>query len=224
MIIRHYKLPKKKFLCKVPLISTYEPEMLELIGLPQAIDNQGNQFDIYNNMTMVMIDIDRMIELYKTGYRIAVLKKSDVTEIYNILERYYYDVEEDMNYSLNRKAVREDRLDDINNFIDEILKLNKVKIVKDHLRIQGNMSGFTLDYDPMSYGNNNVTKEPVIEFVNGYDTKSQRTGILSGYETDLSPTALNASSLSSDTTYINNNLPVININKVERRKTYKLGE
>ena len=76
----------------------------------------------------------------------------------------------------------------------------------------------------MSYGNNNVTKEPVIEFVNGYDTKSQRTGILSQYETDLSPSALNASSLSSDTTYINNNLPVININKIERRKTYKLGE
>ena len=59
---------------------------------------------------------------------------------------------------------------------------------------------------------------------NGYDTKSQRTGILSGYETDLSPSALNASSLSSDITYINNNLPVININKIERRKTYKLGE
>ena len=113
MVIRHYKLPKKKFLCKVPLISTYEPEMLELIGLPQAIDNQGNQFDIYNNMTTVMIDIDRMIELFKTGYRIAVIKRSDVTEIYNILERYYYDVEEDMNYSLNRKAVKEDRLDDI---------------------------------------------------------------------------------------------------------------
>ena len=126
MVIRHYKLPKKKFLCKVPLISTYEPEMLELIGLPQAIDNQGNQFDIYNNMTTVMIDIDRMIELFKTGYRIAVIKRSDVTEIYNILERYYYDVEEDMNYSLNRKAVKEDRLDDINNFIDEILKLNFV--------------------------------------------------------------------------------------------------
>ena len=96
MIIRHYKLPKKKFLCKVPLISTYEPEMLELLGLPQAIDNQGNQFDIYNNMTMVMIDIDRMIELYKTGYRIAVLKKSDATEIYNILERYYYDIEDSL--------------------------------------------------------------------------------------------------------------------------------
>ena len=144
--------------------------MLELIGLPQAIDNQGNQFDIYNNMTTVMIDIDRMIALFKTGYRTAVIKRSDVTEIYNILERYYYDVEEDMNYSLNRKAVKEDRLDDINNFIDEILKLNKVKIVKDHLKIQGKMSGFTLDYDPMSDGNNNVTKEPGIEFVNGYDT------------------------------------------------------
>jgi len=72
---------EKTFLVEVPIILTYNMDLVDVIGVP--VDRYGKP-DIHRNKT-VKYDIYSMLNVYNDGYPIKLVNKDDVHEIFNII-------------------------------------------------------------------------------------------------------------------------------------------
>lgn len=224
----YHPLPNKLFLIRVPAICTYDEAELDLFGRPVDIDSSGKKYkDIHNNLVTVMLPLDRIINIYASGYSIALVNKEDVTILYNMLEKYLRGIVNAERYSPNFRCIEEDRLPDIEKFANEMFDLNKGTIVGEVISKRNN--------NPFGLGLNLMdvkTPKHVIEEmkINTNTTGPvSSTGIMSdysvGYKTQ--PTSgYNYNNIPSipqedNYSYIYDNMQDLNLNTVVRHSIFK---
>jgi hypothetical protein len=203
MLSQYHKLPTTLYKVRVPLISTYTEEEIELFGIPQDEYN-GKAKDASEAMTTVMINLDKMIDIYSMGYPIQLVVQDNVGEIYSSLEKYLLGTIDEENFSLNRATETDPRMDEIDKFAQEMFGINKITIVKKTINAR---NGFDLGMSLMNAGFGN--KQP-------HTPTAAPTGILAAYtDNTLKPVQQET----QQRTYGNifNSAPEIDISKVTRK-------
>jgi len=194
------KLPDKLYFVRVPVLATYTPAELEVLGLPtnhSLVDDSVDK-EAYIELTTARINIDRMIDIYSNGFPIYILKEDDVKEIYNTLEEYLRDQKYMKQYSPNQPMIKDDRLEEIDKFLSEMFDYNKVGITKGMI----STSGFDLGVNSMLPG---TTRTPITTI--DENRKSTGSSITAGYREDA-PT-------------ITANQPIIDYEKIKRRRQFR---
>lgn len=123
-------LPKKLYDVRIPILATYTDDELENSTIGLDTINGKVKDDSVMELTTVMINIDRMIDIYSRGFPIYIVKKDDVTDIYKTLTEYVSSTSPDHRYVLNRPKVVEERMGEIDKFLEEMFGHNKHTIVK----------------------------------------------------------------------------------------------
>lgn len=199
------KLPTRLFLIKVPIISTYSAEEEMLYGLPTDTINDAPDPKCYENLTIVMMNIDKIIKIYENGFRIAIVKQEESVIIYNAMEQYLRDWNMTKQYSPNMRTdiIKDDRLESIDKFLTEMFGHNRGAILKD---VAGSQMGYSMDMGLMSH-----RAKPKVMNQGG-----SNMGITAGYDSPVMP-------IDNSNTYIQPHMPVINVHEVQRKNIIKLG-
>ena len=126
-------LPDNVFKVRVPIIATYTEQEIEIYGIPLDVNNTNGRPDkeSYQNMTIAMLNLDRIIDIYIQGYPIYLVDQSQRELMFNILEEYIYVNNNDVRTSLNQNVVKDERLYEIDKFVNEMFNNNKESIVKE---------------------------------------------------------------------------------------------
>lgn len=234
--VRSIPLPKDLFLVRVPMIATYTETELSLLGMPVNVINGRVDNTTYNTMSVVMLPLDKIINIYISGYPIRILNESDLETIYTLLDEYVRGVAKFGEARLNADTVVEERLFEIERFASEIFDTNKAAILKQSIQFA---NGYDIDFGTM-----NVTSEP--REYSTYGTPNYThidSGHMSGYSTMLDSIPFGNNQMNnsnqpspredsvrerfktnpnkkelSTSTYINNNLPNIDFDKIVRNK------
>lgn len=244
--IRYKPLPNELFFVRVPLIATYSEVEINHLGLPINVINGRPDHSTYNTMTAVYLPLDKIIDIYISGYPIKLIDHNSLDRIYTILDQYVRGLNENDNYELNVAGVVEERLYDIEKFAAEIFDINKVAILSKLIKFR---NGYDAKVDTMplfdnnnGYFNNNryYQEQPVINnnHMSGYQTMLSNSFVnqqfgppeFGGYPNDDGHYGNNGSARDalrfnpgkkelSNKTYINNNLPEINFSKATRERT-----
>jgi len=164
----YHKLPPNLFKVKVPILATYDEVELELYGVSLTTVDGDIKKNSYLEMTTVMINLDRIINIYIQGYPISIVNQNDSSTIYKILEDYLLGIDHNESYSPNRIAVKDDRLEEIDKFANEIFGLNRNTIIKNSVNVN---NGFDLGFKAM----NSI---PLNTRVNS----GEKVGLLAAYE------------------------------------------
>jgi len=197
----HAKLPTELFKVRIPLIATYTDAEIAMFGIPLEVRDGKVDYNRTDELTTVMISLDSIIDKYIAGYPIYLVDEKETAVIYKYLENYIKGKDEQEEYSINRAVTRDPRIEEIDRFADEMFGLNR------HTIVTGNISantGYDLGFNLMSY------QQPVTN--NG---PSRATGAMAGYDQPLEDNN------NIRTTYINNNAPVIDVNKLKRTSLLK---
>lgn len=237
--IRYEPLPSKLFKVRVPMIATYSPEEIKLLGMNvNVVNGQADMGSIYTP-TLVHLPLDRIIDIYMEGYRpITLVDRQELEEVYTILDNYVRGLASTNNFVINMPGIVEERLYDIERFAAEIFKNNKIAILRQALKFE---HGYDANVNTISMNQvvvPHVQEQP--EYGYGYDNH------MSGYSTVLSSSGINQSTrynnYSNDTTpvgntvadsfrvnpnkpqvdgytYINKNLPEMDYDSIVRNKT-----
>ncbi len=195
----HNALPNKLYRVRVPEIATYTEAEMEILGVPLTVIDGSDRKHHYKETVTVMLPLTKLVDIYTSGYSIEILNRDDITEIYNILERYLNDSLEAANYSPNRAAVIEDRHEEIEKMLEEMFGYNRKTIVKETLKNHTSFGKLNINMFHDNYRPPMIDNKPV-NAAAGYSV----------YE--------NEPVVEQQTTYIDHykNLPNINIDKVER--------
>jgi len=127
----------KLFLVRVPIIATYSPAEINEFGY--RLDGQFGDDDYVKyadskdgyltDMTTVMLSVDKMIDIYSSGYKLAIVNSSDIIKLTEMLDNYL-----NQNYEFTSIHLVNENTDDrkslIKNFINEILSGHKYKFEK----------------------------------------------------------------------------------------------
>lgn len=252
-VLRYEPLPGQLFLVRVPIVATYTDEEISLLGLPINVDHgfdygsTGGRYDYnaYKELTTVMLPLTKIVDIYCSGHKIAVVNQSDIPIIYEILEKYLMGVTTVKNYSLNHAMIQEDRLDDIERFAQEMFGLNKGVIAKSVYEQMSKNSfdlsaGFMTPHEafeakqranqvkPTSSPMQFTAKKPGTQL--GYPYKPEpvstpTNSVLPSTTTEVkhvSPEDLYGGQPTVDNiSYLYNAFPTFDINKVERKSTYR---
>lgn len=141
------KLPDTLFYAIVPAIATMSEFDMEFIGLA-SIEQDGElaKADMSAD-TRVKISVDKMIDIYLSGYPIRIVNKEDIPLIYSILDNYIQGSNNLTNgHSLNMRFEEDSRIDDIRNFIKNILGDYKPMLIE-HELTYNNTDGFNLGFN-----------------------------------------------------------------------------
>lgn len=200
------ELSKKLYRVNVPIVATYSEEEIGIFGIGLDVRNGNLVKDSFEEMTGVMINIDKMINIYLQGYPISINNQQDSSEIYKELERYLSGVNTSQDFSPNQIKVEDQRVEEIDKFAAEIFGLNRNTVIKGSI---SSMGGYDLGAKLMNinHRSNSMNNAP-----------AKKTGVLAAYENDEpeeTPTIVN------NEVYINNQLPNINVNEVKRRSMYR---
>lgn len=252
-VLRYEPLPSQLFLVRVPVVATYTDEEISVLGLPINVDHgyeygsvEGRyDYNAYKELTTVMLPLTKIVDIYCSGHKIAVVNQSDIPIIYEILEKYLMGVTAVKNYSLNHAMIQEDRLDDIERFAQEMFGLNKGVIARS-VYDQMSKNSFDLDAGFMTpheafeakqkIAKSNTTGSPI-----QFTAKKPGTQLGYPYKPEPQPTQVRDSSTVSSTeikhvrpedlyggqptidniSYLYNSFPTFDINKVERKSTYR---
>lgn len=227
--IRYRPLPDTLFLVRVPMIATYSDHEISTVGMPVNMINGVADMRTFNSMVTCMLPLDRIIDIYVSGYPIRLVNHSDLETIYNMLDTYVRGTSDPTGFNLNADRIVEDRLFEIERFASEIFDTNKVAILKQAMRFE---HGYTADIEPMGMAMRE-DKHVVNHIENNY---------MDSYKTVLSgdPYGLNSGSGNvevrvpkdfdkfrtnpgkkelSNYTYTNNNLPDIDFDRITRDRT-----
>jgi len=201
------KLPTRLFLVRVPIISTYSDEEMLMYGLPTDTINDAPDPKCYENMTTAMMNIDRIISIYEDGFRINIVKQDESVILFKAMEQFLLDWNTTKQYSPNMKTntTKDDRLESIDKFLTEMFDYNRPTILKD---VAGQQMGFSMDMGLMSHQHT----KPTIVNQGGINM-----GITAGYDTPQVPISDNGN------TYIQPNMPSIDVHNVQRKNIIKLG-
>ena len=201
-------LSKKLFRIRVPLMATYSEEEMDIFGMPQD-EFDGKVRDASEAMTMIMINLDKMIDMYSQGYRIQVANPNDTKLIFTSLEKYLRGTLDTEEFSLNTATITDDRMEEIDKFAQEMFGLNRVTIVKGTIDAN-NSFGVSLNLMNQGFGTQN--QEPI--------EQGTPTGILAAYSAPKN-TQFEQPVISRDRSYAStyNNSPEINFSEVTRKST-----
>lgn len=202
--VRYNKLPDRLFKVRVPIMATYTEEELELFGMPLEKNNGKVNNKSFLEMTVVMITLSRMIDIYMQGYPISIINQQESAEIYKILEDYLSGVNNTQTYSPNQITIKDDRLEEIDKFANEIFGFNRHTIVKSSMNVN---HGYDLGFGLLNFNT------PVRQIY----TETKKVGILAGYEETIED------SKDINYSYINNTLPNVDVDKIKRRNLYRSG-
>jgi len=201
MRLKDTGLPDYLYKVKIPAVATYSEEEIEFFGMPVSVLN-GDKKEDFEADTVVMLPLDKIVDIYISGYSIVLLDNEQVAKMYNVLEDYLAKLDVRQN-SINRLPMRDDRADDIERFLTEMFGYNKSSIVKDALKAS---SGFNLGMNVMHRNN------PMAGTTNGERRLvTSGIGIMSNYDVDYKqqPAPNNVS-------YITDESPVIDLSKIKR--------
>lgn len=222
--IRYKPLPTTLFMVRVPIIATYNEYEITTFGLPIDTINGSPNMSTYHELTTVMLPLDKIIDIYVAGHPIRLVNSSDLSTIYTMLDEYVRGVSNPGEYHLNVAGIVEDRLFDIERFAAEVFDTHKVAILKQTIQI---VRGFGKDLNLMGHRHKRETPKDIDMTISTH---------MSGYSTILTPTRLeekinttnsvkdrlranpDKKDLSTGYTYINNNLPEINLENAIRIK------
>lgn len=123
------KISDTLYKVRVPYIATYSPEELELYGMPVSYVDGAAVKSGYDRLVQVEINLDAMIEIYMRGYSINLVDVSKAHEIYETMDNYARDLKEGIHSDLNMIQIDE-RLEDIDRFLNDIFNYNKIDIVR----------------------------------------------------------------------------------------------
>jgi len=194
------KLPSRLFKVRIPLLATYSEAEINSIGVPLEVRDGKTDYNRTEELTTVMINLNNIIDKYIAGYPIYLVDRNESAEIYKILENYIKGKDDEQEFSINRLAGKDDRLDEIDRFAEEMFGLNRHTIVTGN--ISGN-SGYDLGFNLMSFQQPTVSNIP-----------SKATGVMAGYDQPIEDNNVN-------TTYFNNTAPVVDVNKLKRTSLLK---
>ena len=208
------KLTSKLYRVRIPLLATYTEEELEIYGIPLDVEKGKANQDSYKNLTVCEITIDRMIDLYKDGYPIAIVLPNDSKEIFKTLEDYLHIHHNKIQHSVNVGFIQDDRLKDIDTFLTEIFDYNRNTIVKGMVSTgSGYGINMGLMQTPGTITNNQIQL--------GIPTDGNvTTGVMAGYRDTMSGNNVNNN---NNNIYVQPNQVNIDMNAVKRRSVVKLG-
>lgn len=183
-------LTSKLFKVRIPVMYTYTQFELEVMGTRvNSRDNEhyntNEQISDMSNLVTVMINLDKILDIYINGGKILICDENDVETIYQTLENYLQTVNRQVTRSLNSKIVKENRIDDIDRFLTEMFGYNRKNILTNVI----SKSGYELN----------------INLFNSQISNQQHAATVAAYNNQY-----------DNTTYINNNLPDVDIDKVDR--------
>jgi len=119
----------KLYKVRVPLLSTYSEEELDIVGIPfNVID--GDNHDAHELTTIVMIPIVSMVEKYNNGFSVAVVEPRDMDQIYDVITNHLLAWRNHRATSLNQTALPAEDLVLLDKFAQEIFGNNKKTIIK----------------------------------------------------------------------------------------------
>ena len=128
----------KLFLARVPILSTFSEEEIEITGIPmhQNMEDEKKTESMLNTTT-VMITINDMVEKYKNGFKISIVNYEDMSFIYAVIQDHLLAWRNRRITSLNSTSTNVDNdLIDLDSFANEIFGIHKVKIVNDNMIIK----------------------------------------------------------------------------------------
>jgi len=141
MTSRTTKLPDELYSVRVPTICTYDPEELEVMGLPVLENTEGKKFDTSMEMAQVMLPLSKIIDIYMMGAPIRLTDSDQIDTLYRILDDYV--TNRGTGYVvLNATTYVEDRELEIDKFASEIFNINRTDIVNRTVNIK---SGFDIN-------------------------------------------------------------------------------
>jgi len=190
-------LPDTLYLCRVPILATYSEEEAAIYGMPIDSTNGKYNPDTFTEMTNVMINIDRMVNLYTMGYPINIINYEDSKEVFESLDKYLNIQVNKIQSSINQPLQEDSRLSEMDKFLTEMFDFNRETIVGGMIT---NGGGFDLGLGLMN-GGNGVTNVPVS--LNG------------------SKPSINDAYNNTNNIYIQPNQVMINMNDVTREKVVK---
>lgn len=118
------QLPNKLFLVRVPILATYSPEEIEVLGLPTTYNSFGNYDNqAYRNFTTCMLPLTKIIDIYISNFPIYIVNKEDTAIMHKMLLDYLQDLYYN-NVDYNIKYTVDDRVDDIEKFAREMFNIN----------------------------------------------------------------------------------------------------
>lgn len=128
----------KLFLARVPILSTFSEEEIEITGIPmhQNMEDEKKTESMLNTTT-VMITINDMVEKYKNGFKISIVNYEDMSFIYDVIQDHLLAWRNRRITSLNSTSTNVDNdLIDLDSFANEIFGIHKVKIVNDNMIVK----------------------------------------------------------------------------------------
>ena len=128
----------KLFLARVPILSTFSEEEIEITGIPmhQNMEDETKTESMLNTTT-VMITINDMVEKYKNGFKISIVNYEDMSFIYDVIQDHLLAWRNRRITSLNSTSTNVDNdLIDLDSFANEIFGIHKVKIVNDNMIVK----------------------------------------------------------------------------------------
>lgn len=196
------ELPDTLFRVRVPTIATYSEAEYRAFGIPvSSYDGKRCKMDA-EEMTTVHLPLTRIIDIYSNGMPIMLVDKTQLHSMYTSIEKYLSNVIEDSNFSLNRLTITEDRIPEIEKFVEEMFGHNKAAIVK--TLISNNKSGFDLGLD--------LFKPKVSIDINQVQG---RGSILDNYD---DATSIRRPEHNNNTFIDNNSLPTLDMESVRRKR------
>lgn len=213
-------LPDNLFKVRVPIIATYTEQEINAYGLPLDVDNNKNgtaNKNSYNNMTTVMLKLDKIIDIYIKGYPIYLVDNEQSKLMFKILEEYIYVNNNDVRTSLNQEVVKDDRLYEIDKFVGEMFGYNKETIVRG---IVTQNNGYTINMGLMSTPGTPV-HQPM--HLTDNDNNGKPFNLTDAYNQPSMNNQPNTNNQQVQQPYnpmVNNNIN-IDINKVKRRSAVK---
>lgn len=209
---QYSELPTTLYTVRVPIMATYSEAEIEVYGLSVDVKDGEVVKDSFENMTTVMININRMVDIYLSGFPISIPVQKEANEIYKALENYLHGTNTSKDYSPNSLTVKDERLEEIDKFASEIFGLNRHSILKESVNV--GTGGYNLGANLMSVAR--VSQQPTN---NDQLSFASRTGVMADYdiheEEDLGQV------VPENANYINNQLPDIDFVKVKREPIYK---
>ena len=216
-------LPDNVFKVRVPIIATYTEQEIEIYGIPLDVNNTNGRPDkeSYQNMTIAMLNLDRIIDIYIQGYPIYLVDQSQKDLMFKILEEYIYVNNNDVRTSLNQNVVKDERLYEIDKFVNEMFNNNKESIVKGMVN-QNNGYAINMGLMPTP---GTVVQQPM--HLTEEDNNGKPFNITDAYSRNRKPQPIQGGVYNPNVYNPNVYNPIINneinidINKVTRKSTVK---
>ena len=153
------KLPDNLFTFVIPKIATYSDDEIELFGINLDRENGKLKKNTAYEKVTVMLNLDKLIDIYLMGYPISIPNQEDAEKIFRLLDDYVYEWNRFLKSRKNVNPVLYDeRLRDMDRFLTEFFSLRRKELLE-AVDKQETSDGFDLGITMMKPKVNEVVRE-----------------------------------------------------------------